>query len=967
MTKIAELTSISTPALTDHYETEQGAASYQISGQQLLELLAQNMILAGLAAARPSANVAGRLYYATDTETLSRDTGAAWVDLSTGGAGAITDADYGDVVVSGSGAIWTVDNLPESRITGLVTDLALKAPLASPALTGTPTAPTAAPGTNTTQIASTAFVAAAVTGGSIADGDKGDVTVSGSGSVWTVDALPESRITGLVSDLAAKDTALANHEADTTNIHGITDTSALVTTTTLTELVQDIVGAFVVQGANVTLTYSDVGNTLTIAVSGLASTNLSDFTEAVQDVIGGAALGGSGLTYTYNDGANTLVLDVNVDASTIEISSDTLRIKDAGVTLAKLANIATASILGRTTAGAGVPEVLTAAQTRTLLSLVPGTDVQAADATLAALAAYNTNGLLTQTAADTFTGRTITAGSAKVAITNGSGVAGNPTVDLGSVAATDLSDTALLARLASPTFTGTPAAPTAAAGTNTTQVATTAFVLANGDKLGLTPTAVKVANYSAAAGDFIPCDTSGGAFAVTFPTAPADKTVVAIKLVTAGNALTLTLGGSDVFTVAGGSASGSLTLVNQSIVCLYRAATAIWYVVAGDLPYSTFVKRTAVADVDYTILRTDRSVALTSISAARTLTLPAASSVTAGQELLIKDESGSVTATNTLSIARAGSDTLDGATSLVLMAARTWLRLVSDGTSKWSIVAIRGSFSIDYAASGSLTLPTVGYSFLRAIGLSAGGGGGSGRRGAAASARFGGGGGAGGSLTEVQYTLAELIALNATLTVTVGAGGTAGAAKTVDSTDGAAGGNGGNTTLAMGATTILQALGGGAGSGGTNAAGSQGSPSSALSSQWVGGLGGNGSTSATAGSGAGAGMGSGGGGAGGGIDASDVQRAGGATNGGGRAWSNNNGSSGGTAGGGAGGAAPALSPGGIGGSGGGGGGGNSAGVGGSGGTGVRGGGGGGGGASVNGSNSGAGGAGGDGFVRVYIW
>lgn len=40
--------------------------------------------------------------------------------------------------------------------------LAAKAPLASPALTGTPTAPTAAAGTNNTQLASTAFVQAAV-------------------------------------------------------------------------------------------------------------------------------------------------------------------------------------------------------------------------------------------------------------------------------------------------------------------------------------------------------------------------------------------------------------------------------------------------------------------------------------------------------------------------------------------------------------------------------------------------------------------------------------------------------------------------------------------------------------------------------------------------------------------------------------------------------------------------------------
>ena len=52
--------------------------------------------------------------------------------------------------------------ITESQVTNLTTDLAAKAPLASPALTGTPTAPTAAAGTNTTQIATTAFVKNAV-------------------------------------------------------------------------------------------------------------------------------------------------------------------------------------------------------------------------------------------------------------------------------------------------------------------------------------------------------------------------------------------------------------------------------------------------------------------------------------------------------------------------------------------------------------------------------------------------------------------------------------------------------------------------------------------------------------------------------------------------------------------------------------------------------------------------------------
>jgi len=57
---------------------------------------------------------------------------------------------------------------------------------------------------------------------------------------------------------------------------------------------------------------------------------------------------------------------------------------------------------------------------------------QTLDATLTALAAYNTNGLLTQTAADIFTGRTVTGTAGTITITNGDGVSGNPTLTISS-------------------------------------------------------------------------------------------------------------------------------------------------------------------------------------------------------------------------------------------------------------------------------------------------------------------------------------------------------------------------------------------------------------------------------------------------------------------------------------------------------------------------------------------------------
>lgn len=111
-------------------------------------------------------------------------------------------------------------------------------------------------------------------------------------------------------------------------------------------------------------------------------------------------------------------------------------------------------------------------------------------------------------------------------------------------------------------------------------------ITGSADKLGLTPTAVKTTNYSAAAGDFVPADISSAGWTLTLPTAPADGTVIGVKVIayTYPNVLTLQLGGSDVFNVAGGAQSGTLAILNQATLLQYKATGAIWYAVAADMP-----------------------------------------------------------------------------------------------------------------------------------------------------------------------------------------------------------------------------------------------------------------------------------------------------------------------------------------------------------------------------------------------
>lgn len=85
-----------------------------------------------------------------------------WDDFATTSADLVTFTPVGNLVATDVQAALAELDTEKADAAATTAALASKAPLASPALTGVPTAPTAAPGTNTTQVATTGFVEAAI-------------------------------------------------------------------------------------------------------------------------------------------------------------------------------------------------------------------------------------------------------------------------------------------------------------------------------------------------------------------------------------------------------------------------------------------------------------------------------------------------------------------------------------------------------------------------------------------------------------------------------------------------------------------------------------------------------------------------------------------------------------------------------------------------------------------------------------
>ena len=278
-----------------------------------------------------------------------------------------------------------------------------RAPLASPALTGTPTAPTPANGTNTTQIATTAFVRATRLDQLAAP--AADFAIGG------------YRLTGLGDPQGAQD-AVTKAYVDLT-VQGLEPKQSVRAASVAT--IATLSGPMTLDG--VALVAGDrvlVKDQTTVAQNGLY-------------VVAAGAWARSADADVWGELVSAYVF---VESGTVNADMGYLATVDPGGTLGTTAvTFVQFTGAGQILAGAGLTK------SGNTLDVGAGTGLAVAADTVGltgqALAVHNlaTNGLVARTAAATVAARSIAVSGTGLAVANGDGVAANPTLSLAAALA----------------------------------------------------------------------------------------------------------------------------------------------------------------------------------------------------------------------------------------------------------------------------------------------------------------------------------------------------------------------------------------------------------------------------------------------------------------------------------------------------------------------------------------------------
>lgn len=140
--------------------------------------------------------------------------------------------------------------------------------------------------------------------------------------------------------------------------------------------------------------------------------------------------------------------------------------------------------------------------------------------------------------------------------------------------------------------------------------------------------------------------------------------------------------------LTGATYANSVSVFGGNLYFTNNSGTSVQITNGGSVvstPTTVTSLGTTSVNSNITIAPSDTFVyVITDTTTARTLTLPLASSVAAGRMYIFKDKDG-LTDTNNITIARQGSDLIDGATSSVMSSNFEARMVVGDGVSNWYI------------------------------------------------------------------------------------------------------------------------------------------------------------------------------------------------------------------------------------------------------------------------------------------